>query len=362
MQSLSNQRSASKSGNRSVGMMSSIVQDNVNSANFLSFDANVLKTSLENGDLNLSLALAHINRVHRESCYVLEVYAHEQIKKYAEIEAKLERQDGIVKEVTQKCQSMQQALLYKEEKYSEKCREVERYKVICEMDAKKCMDQDLGNIADMDNQGYEQVTVARDEPVAGPSRATPKPLGDGASRGFRESAKLSRSLLGVSSFVEPLYRSRSRLSVAGSHIDDYLDRINKDQLIDEHTPSKSDVTEMLVGGHVKIKRSNSSVDEGKLRSQLLNAGSTRSKISAHCSRHVSVDKDARPSVLGESSKANNSSGVSLSAQVNEVMSSAKRNLNNMKRKVDLDELHRQVAAPGPYARLPPARRRKNWPF
>lgn len=106
---------------------------NVNLGSFPWSSSKSLAEGLRNGDLNIATVLSHFNAVMRETLNVIEEYANEEIKVHLDRKNRVERMDKLIKDLTEKCQGMQQAMLLKDERYDEKCREAERYKVICEL-------------------------------------------------------------------------------------------------------------------------------------------------------------------------------------------------------------------------------------
>jgi hypothetical protein len=92
-----------------------------------------LATSLREGRISISTAIEQISCLVRDTLKTIEDFAQEQARLNQDRKSKLDKMDKIINDLSEKCQGMQQALLYKEEKYDEKCREVERYKVICEL-------------------------------------------------------------------------------------------------------------------------------------------------------------------------------------------------------------------------------------
>lgn len=116
---------------------------NSNIDNLIAFpwsNTRLLAESLHNGELGLSTAISQVSAVLRDSLKIIEDFSSDQIKSNLDRKLKVERMEKLIAELTEKCQGMQQALLYKEEKYDEKCREVERYKIICELSANRAQD------------------------------------------------------------------------------------------------------------------------------------------------------------------------------------------------------------------------------
>lgn len=93
----------------------------------------VLAEKLNDGSICLSTAISHFDAVTRTTLKIFEEFSRNQVKLNLENKKKLEKMDNLISDLSEKCQSLQQALLYKEEKYDEKCREAERYKFICQL-------------------------------------------------------------------------------------------------------------------------------------------------------------------------------------------------------------------------------------
>lgn len=102
----------------------------------------VLEDGLRNGELSLSTAIGQFAAFVSEVLKIFWASAEEQVEANMQRKIKLEKMDKVIEDLNSRCQGMQQALLYKEEMYDSKCREVERYKVICEMSASAAVDED----------------------------------------------------------------------------------------------------------------------------------------------------------------------------------------------------------------------------
>lgn len=110
----------------------------------------ILEESLISGQINLPTAISQLGGVLRETLKVIEDYSSNLNKSHLERKVKLDKMEDIVNNLSAKCQQMQQALLYKEEKYEEKCREVARYEEILQLTTKRAMEE-----IDVANEDYD---------------------------------------------------------------------------------------------------------------------------------------------------------------------------------------------------------------
>lgn len=94
---------------------------------------NDLAGALKDGKVTITSAIHQLSAWIRETLQVIEEFANEQAELSLERKISLDRMEKLVNDLTEKCQALQQELLLKEERYDEKCREVERYKVISEL-------------------------------------------------------------------------------------------------------------------------------------------------------------------------------------------------------------------------------------
>lgn len=96
-------------------------------------DLRALIEGLRIGRYNLTTVIGRLNLFVRDTLGTLEEFAEEQVKINLENKIKIEKLDRSVSELTEQIQSMRQTLVFKDELVEEKKREIERYRVICEM-------------------------------------------------------------------------------------------------------------------------------------------------------------------------------------------------------------------------------------
>jgi len=98
-------------------------------------DIRALLDHLRSGEVTITAAINHIYSFFRDVLGVIGECAEQETRKSLERKTTIDRMDKVINDLSERCQVLQQQLLYKEEKYDEKCREVERYKVVCELSA-----------------------------------------------------------------------------------------------------------------------------------------------------------------------------------------------------------------------------------
>lgn len=318
----------------------------------------LLAESLKNGDLKLATALGQFSALVRETLKVIEEFSEEQAKLNLERKVKFDKMDKLIGDLSEKCQGMQQALLYKEEKYDEKCREVERYKVICELSAKAAVG---------DNSYY---TPARDENNNINSHPFDKPDPGQASvnikmedqqvdmrppeptesrRNVKSHIKLSQNQMHLSQYVHPI-RSDSPRSLRGGPPSD-----------DDEDDRRS-LAHYYVGGPCKRKpvpRSGpTTLPDSRVKERMEIIGGVNVRglqtIRPELDRSYRSPDDLYPEDPNKRVK------ISLAGQSNEIISSSGSVANQMKQRYTEKDLHRQVAG-GCWTRLA-SRRKKEWPF
>lgn len=338
-----------------------------NDANAVVFpwsDTRVFAENLRSGQLSLPTAISQISAVSRETLKALEEISSEYIKSSTEAKTKVEKMDKLISDLTDKCQALQQALLYKEEKYDEKCREVERYKVICELSAKAAVSDDLCYTEKVPKLGslYEQPIrdlpggemLMQDQQVVRQSDTQSE-----YKRNFKSHVKLNQEQKHMSNYIDalksPTNSQMSEMTTNSTAQDAYV-RQNR-------------MASYYVGG--PCKRKPSVLDEDtKFRGRLasiggINVGTSESKkgpvpinklLSSDLSNQQRSQEFHRPLY----DDVNRTCKIALANQSNEIMSSSKNVANQMMQKFTERDLHRQVAS-GCYTRLS-SRRKKEWPF
>lgn len=308
----------------------------------------VLAEQLRNGDVSLNTAMSQFGAVMRETLKILEDFAADEAQSNFERKVKVDKMDKLICDLSEKCQAMQQALLYKEEKYDEKCREVERYKVICELSAKAAVNDDFRY--GIDNEDENNSSRDPQQPQNVSFIKVENQCGSGADmrRSVKCHTKLSQADLHLSSALEALQSNSQSSRRSSKHGTSITSRL---------APS-------YIGGPCKRKQTPKGggppAEDGKFREHLamiggVNVGPTTT------SRPVPLDRLVRQPIDSYyDDDQNKRVKIALACQSNEVMSSSKNAVNQTKQKFTEKNLHRQVAG-GCFTRLP-SRRKKEWPF
>lgn len=309
----------------------------------------------------------------RETLKVIENFSGEQMKDNLERKVKVEKMDKLIGDLSEKCQGMQQALLYKEEKYDEKCREVERYKVICELSAKAAVSDEglyYGSIDvnnnDHDNNNYDNCDKDISNSFLGPEneqnlRGINLEVQDGSpniegrkisqSRITKGHTKLRQGQMHLSNYVEPM-----------RPLDDPSER----RPLDDEAVHQGELASYYVGGPCKRKpkRPDESVkklhQDIKFRDRLANIGGINVSGPRIPTGPVPIDQLNHRSESLLDDYQNKRVKIALVGQSNEVMSSSRNAIYQTKQKFTEKDLHRQVAR-GCWSRLT-SRRKKEWPY
>lgn len=323
-------------------------------------DTNKLASSLQAGELCLATALGQFGAVVRDGLKIIETYAGEQMKLNLDRKIKLDKMDKLVKDLTEKCQCMQQALMYKEEKYDEKCREVERYKVICELSAKSAVNDELyyanmdENISDPNNnfisttkQEPLEPYLERDDAVSMTSRGTGKKI--------KIHTKISTSQA-QSAYSMPA-PNIDRQSQPDNDPDDTSYQVRRDEV--------ASMAAHYAGGPTRRPRKQTSAESAAER---VRDSQLRQRLSIIGGVNVSHSSGLGPVPVNNSFRRDNfdiddrhrSSKIALVGQRNEVISSSRNAAHVMRQKLTEKDLHKQVAE-GSWNRMA-SRRKKEWPF
>lgn len=335
------------------------------SASFSWADINKLFTSLQDGELSLATALGQFGAVVRDGLKIIETFAGEQMKLNLDRKLKLEKTDKLVRDLTEKCQCMQQALLYKEEKYDEKCREVERYKVICELSAKSAVNDELyytsmnENNNDVNNNTFDTTMREPLEPHVDKSdrmSAISAPSSRGTSKKIKVHTKITSG--------RPSQKSRIPAALS-SHQAQPTSGVSRDKSHRAKLDEAYDMAAYYVGGPTRRPRKHSMVDDANKRAkdaQLRDGFSIIGGVNVDQSSMpgpVRLDRIFRPENFDiDDQKTSNK--IALVGQRNEVISSSRNAVNMMRQKLFEKDLHKQVAE-GSSNRLA-SRRKKEWPF
>lgn len=311
----------------------------------------ILAESLRNGELCLTTAISQLNAVMRESLKVIEEIAKEKVDTNIELKGKACKMEKLIDDLTEKCQSMQQALLYKEEKYDEKCREVERYKVICELSSKAVINDDHyytknsgnNNLSDFLDQEYEDST--QDERVEPLINKTMTPI---SQKSVKTHTKLNQNQVHMSNYISAM---GSDVAPSNRSVRSDLGENNRQINIAAH----------YLGGPCKRKKNQNEIagvhNENSINNRLSIIGGINVKGPKIGSGPVPTNKLYRTNeVPGEDKRVK----IALVGQSNEVMSSSKNAVYRMKQKFTEKDLHRQVAG-GCWTQMS-SRRKKEWPF
>lgn len=353
---------------------------------------------LNNGELSLSTAIGKVNEVTRETLKVIEDFAFDQTKLYLDRKGKIETMDKLVSELSEKCQAMQQALLYKDERYDEKCREVARYKIICELSAKQATEDDFIQIkSDPNNQASTSHQNDYDNNVREDPRDNNQPglIYDDTQcvkpkrKNLMSHTKLSQHEMHLSDYVEPLQQFVDP-------VDDDTEYISKRVRTDTPRPDQSYtkfhsddnqrfnfIAPCYVGGPSKRKNPATMGEENiyahspkhglssgkgdeKFKERLSNIGGINVEPRINTGP-VPVDKIFGANVIPTTFRCYNLQQqeqkkvkISMVGQSNEIMSSSRDAVRQLKQRFNQQNLHQQVAG-GPNIRLA-GRRKKEWPF
>lgn len=305
-----------------------------------------LAEQLRNGDIALNTAISQFGAVMRENLKIIEDFSTEQAKLNSERKNQVDKMDKLIGDLTEKCQVMQQALLYKEEKYDEKCRETERYKAICELSAKGAISYDVHYDIDDKNQNNSMLDFR--EPRDMVFIKTENQQVESDSRSVKNHAKLSQSRLHLTNTIDALQpnsqSSRNSFDMGDS--------------------STGRLAASYVGGPCKRKQNSReggpSALEAKFYDRLASIGGINVKPPTTFGP-VSMDRlSQQPTDNYYDEDQNKRVKIALACQSNEVMSSSKNAVYQTKQKFTERDLHKQVAR-GCFTRMP-SRRKKEWPF
>lgn len=307
-----------------------------------------LADGLKNGDLCISTALGQFNAVVRETLRVFEEYSRDQTKSNTEFKNKAEKMDKLIGDLSEKCHAMQQALLYKEEKYDEKCREAERYKVICELSAKAAVHDDIQYTQreeDNDGNHYSVRAQNRDNHQL---REQPEnsPVSSKHFRSARAHTKLNQAQMQMGDCMAPLQSERR----------EFFSR-------DGDQSSQSNMASIYAGGPCKRKAPSSTESTANksniFQQRLATMGGMNVKGPTIHQGPVPVTKLYQHDGLSPTNQ-NKRVKIALINQRSEIMSSSENALNQMKQTFTEKNLHKQVAG-GSWTRMS-SRKKKVWPF
>ena len=315
-------------------------------------NAQLLSESLRSGQLNLATAIDQMNNFIRDTLKVLEEYAGEQIKLNSDRKNKVDKMDRLISDLSEKCQGMQQALLFKEEKYDEKCREVERYKVICELSAKAAVNDNPYYTHDENNNHLDNFESKKGiVKIEHSERGMPAPESSDFKRNVKAHTKFNENQVHLSKYVE--LRSDSPRSCRGSlYQEDEDDR-------------RSLMAHYYAGGPSRRKlvspSSNSNqVPDARLKERLEIIGGINVRGPGTNTGPVPTDQLHQTSCNRFVDSPNKRVKISLTGQTNEIMSSSGNVMQQMKQRFTERDLHKQVAG-GCWTRMA-SRRKKEWPF
>ena len=315
-----------------------------------------IASSLRDGRLNIPTALGQISAVISETLTAVEEFALEEAKLNQDRKSKLDKLNKIISDLSEKCQGMQQALLFKEEKYDEKCREVARYKVICEMSAKAVVGENQYYHNDgeaSNNPDYNDIYGSPDRKDGLIKEEPRRPDTPGSqAQNMKAHMKLSNNQLHLSHYVNPLRPASSKSNPCGANFSDY-------DSFDQH----STVSNYYAGGPCrrKIPINDNSLSR-RMNSRIKERMETIGGINIR-----GPQIDAGPVMLER--LINRSTGnddinkrvkIDLTSQRNEVMSSSGNLAQQTRQRIVEKDLHKQVAG-GCWTRLA-NRRKKDWPF
>lgn len=308
-----------------------------------------LADSLKNGDLCLSTAIGQFNAVIRETLKVFEEYSRDQTKSNIEFKNKVEKMDKLIGDLSEKCQGMQQALLYKEEKYDEKCREAERYKVICELSAKAAVSDDIQYTQREENNNdnhYLMNSQNRDDhqPQEQPKNS---PVSSKHFKSVKTHTKLDLTQARISDYMEPLQTERRESC----------------SRLDDNQSLRSEMASQYVGGSCKRKAPSSIGSSDSKRNIFQERLSMMGGMNVQGPRvnpgPVPLTKLYQHDEFFPTNQ-NKRVKIALMGQSSEIMSSSENAVNQMKQTFTEKNLHKQVAG-GSWTRMS-SRKRKGWPF
>lgn len=307
----------------------------------------VLASSLNSGDLDLPTALSQFNAIIREVLKIIEEYSKLQTSSHIESKTRTEKMEKLISDLSEKCQGLQQALLYKEEKYDEKCREVERYKLICELSSRSAVEGDLQNANPVgDDHYYVEDSTHQDKDLSETNHANPARDGYmGGVNSFTLSNR-NKTVLKHVKLKQPIHSDQF----------DYSQRTCASSRTDYMARPASD----FLGGPLHSKTPNSVqkvLPEAGTRRAIFGIGGINVDGPRTNSGPVPIKElSSRPSLSDPSTRIK----VELTGQRNEVMSSSRNAVDQLRQKFTEKDLHRQLAG-GCWTRIS-SRRRKEWPF
>lgn len=308
-----------------------------------------LADALKNGELCISTAISQFNAVVRETLKVFEEFARDQMKSNVESKSKVERMDKLITDLSEKCQAMQQALLYKEEKYDEKCREAERYKVICELSSKAAVSDDIYYTQREENNDYSissqniineegcNQQLQRQQPGNSPNSSI-------RSKNVKTHTKLNLAQIQMSDHMEP------------------LQSINRPDDNDEFL--RSEMGSQYFGGSCKRKAPSTTTESSepkrnKFQDRLAIMGGMNVQGPKVNSGPVPLTQIHRHDEFLPNNQ-NSRVKIALMGQSSKVMSSSENAVNQFKQNFTEKNLHKQVAGES-WTRMS-SRKKKGWPF
>lgn len=324
----------------------------------------VLLDSLRKGHLNVASALAQINVFIRETLKTIEDFADEQVKVNHERKHKVDKMEKIIGDLSEKCQGMQQALLFKEEKYDEKCREVERYKVICELSANAAVGDNqycrpgggaIGNPDEVYDGPFEQANN-RQAIVKMEARQIDSSRNDANNssvRNIKGHTKLNQSQLHLSRYVQPLRPESPRSNVSEyAHYEDF----DRHSIMSQYYAADQSKRKVPINVHSTFKN-----DDTRVKERLETIGGINVRGSRIKSGPVTLDRLLnKPPNNAYNDDSNKRVKIDLTSQRDEVMSSSGNMAHQVKQRIVERDLHKQVAD-GCWTRMA-GRRKKDWPF
>lgn len=312
----------------------------------------VLQNCLANGQLDVATALAQTSQFVSETLKTIEEFSEAQAKLYLQDKLKM---DKLIDELSEKCQAMQQALLFKEEKYDEKCREVNRYKMICEMaakEAKKPLMVDK-NVLDFNNDpsSEDEQQDCKDRIVKLEAQETASSIS--SKRHTVKHTKFSKAQAHLSEHLAPLRPASPQPPAMAQH---------QNQI--HSNGERRFLAPYYAGGPSKRRATSATADSyshdygSRVKQRLEMMGGVNLSGPQLDTGPVSMSRLVpRPTETSHNEELARWATNDVTGQRNEVFSS---NAQRMKQRIVEKDLHKQVSS-GSWNRLA-SRRKKDWPF
>lgn len=334
--------------------VASLAEANENT--IFSGDMHKLTQSLENGELDCGDALEKLSTTYNDWLTVIKNAMKKSENSHRETEGRVKQLASLVDEMKEKLVCMQQRLIIQEEKFDEKCRELARYKVICQLQtssdvpSRECV---AAAVADAQNagstNGARQAMIAPPPPrqPLSPSTSNIQSYYLGSPTTMRRDDFARRTINSLSSKNKKMFmRSFETIGgIAASTGPSISCQFREEIATAAGAGSATSAT------HTHLVAQTTDANNNSALSMQLNQSSSSAAVdyTRHHQQQAAGSSIQRPQVIMYDTK-------------NEVKSEARQAASEARARAIERDLHRQVAWPGHMGRLPATRRVKYWPY